>query len=227
MYTYLLLNLFTIVFPLALSFDKNVHFYKKWKYLFPAIFITLIFFVVWDYFFTVAGIWGFNHEYLTGIWIQQLPLEEWLFFITVPYACVFIYESLNFYVKKDLLQPLARIITWPLAILLILIGILNFDQTYTFYNFIFTGSFIIVHWLIFKYHFLGRFYLAYLVHLIPFLLVNGILTYLPIVWYNNEENFGIRIGTIPVEDTVYSLLLLLMNVTIFEYLRNKSKKAQT
>lgn len=225
MYTYLLINVFTILVPLGLSFDKNVQYYKKWKFLFPAILITMIFFIIWDHFFTEAGIWGFNRNYIVGIWILSLPLEEWLFFITVPYACVFIYESLNFYIKKDYLQPFAKIITFPLAGLLIIIAIVFNEQTYTFYNFLFTGVFILLHWFIFKYRFLGRFYLAYLVHLIPFLLVNGVLTQLPVVWYNNEENFGIRIGSIPIEDIIYSLLLLLMNITIFEYLRNKSKKA--
>lgn len=227
MYTYLLINIFTIAIPLALSFDKNVQFYKKWKYLAPAILITLIFFVVWDHFFTTAGIWGFNRDYIIGWWVFGLPIEEWLFFITVPYACIFIYESLNFYVKKDILQPFAKFITWPLAIVLIMLALIFISQSYTFYNFLFAGLFLILHWVLYKYQYLGRFYLAYMVHLIPFLIVNSILTSLPVVWYNNEENFGVRIGTIPVEDTIYSLLLLLMNITIFEYLRNKSRKAQT
>lgn len=62
-------------------------------------------------------------------------------------------------------------------------------------------------------------------HLIPFLIVNGILTgsYVdePIVWYNNAENLGIRIGTIPVEDTVYAMLLLMMNITFLERFSSK------
>ncbi|MFM7727525.1 MAG: lycopene cyclase domain-containing protein, partial [Flavobacteriales bacterium] len=68
---------------------------------------------------------------------------------------------------------------------------------------------------------LGRFYRSYLVCLIPFLLVNGLLTSLPVVTYNDLENLGIRIHTIPVEDTQYTLLLLLMNVTLFEHFRSK------
>jgi lycopene cyclase domain-containing protein len=224
MYTYLLLNIFTIVIPLALSFDKKVQFWKKWKFLFPAIFITLIFFIIWDHYFTKAEIWGFNPEYLVGIWILELPLEEWLFFITVPYACVFIYESLNAYLKKDIFQTFARFITLPLAILIIIIAVVFNNQVYTFYNFLFSGLFIILHWLLFRYKYLGKFFQAYLVHLIPFVIVNGVLTSLPVVWYNNSENFSIRIGTIPVEDFIYSLLLLLMNITIYEFLRNKIKK---
>ena len=78
-----------------------------------------------------------------------------------------------------------------------------------------------VHYRLFGTRVLGRFYAAYLVHLIPFLLVNGVLTALPIVWYNNDQNLSLRIGTIPIEDTMYSMLLLLLNITIYEWLKMK------
>ena len=108
---YLYLNIFTILFPLLLSFDRKVTFYKNWPYLWPAIILNAALFIIWDELFTQAGIWGFNEEYLVGIYLFNLPLEEVLFFITVPYACVFIYECLNAYITKDLLQPYAKGIT--------------------------------------------------------------------------------------------------------------------
>jgi lycopene cyclase domain-containing protein len=61
----------------------------------------------------------------------------------------------------------------------------------------------------------------YVVHLLPFFIVNGVLTALPVVWYNNAEIMGPRIGTIPAEDSMYSMLMLLLTVTLYELLRKR------
>jgi lycopene cyclase domain-containing protein len=90
-------------------------------------------------------------------------------------------------------------------------------------TFTLTALFLAIHWFKFKNKFLGRFYVTYVIHLIPFFLVNGILTYLPIVRYNDAENLGIRIFTIPIEDSIYSMLLLLMNISIYEYLMSRNR----
>ena len=67
---------------------------------------------------------------------------------------------------------------------------------------------------------LGALFKVYAVLLIPFFIVNGILTGTgieePIVWYNNDEIIGFRMLTIPVEDTFYGFLLILLNVYFYE-----------
>jgi lycopene cyclase domain-containing protein len=68
---------------------------------------------------------------------------------------------------------------------------------------------------------LANFLVAFALSIIPFSLVNGALTALPIVWYNNAETVGIRLGSIPFEDLWYGMLLIMTNVTIFELLRLK------
>jgi lycopene cyclase domain-containing protein len=80
---------------------------------------------------------------------------------------------------------------------------------------------LLAHGLFLKRKYFSNFLIAYIIHLVPFFIVNGILTALPVVWYNDTENFGVRMGTIPVEDAIYSLLLLLGNVTIYEWLMSR------
>jgi len=138
----------------------------------------------------------------------------------VPFACMFIYEATLYYIKKRPLQSIARPFTFALAMTLLVLGFLNMDLAYTRLTFIATGVFLLFHVLFIKRDYLDRFYVGYLFSLIPFLLVNGVLTGSfiedQIVWYNNEENLGIRIFTIPIEDSVYLLLYLLSITTIYE-----------
>lgn len=224
MYTYLLINVFTILFPLVRSFENKVNFYSKWKFAFAAIAITSVFFVVWDHLFTIWGVWSFNEKYLTGLFLFSLPVEEWLFFITVPFACLFIYEVLRHFFPSDPLKKYSTIITIVFLVVLIAVAILNTDKIYTLVSFSLAALFLAAHWVVYKTRYLGMFYFTYLVHLIPFTIVNGILTYLPIVQYNNIENLNIRIFSIPVEDSIYSFLLLLMNITIYEFFKMKLNK---
>jgi lycopene cyclase domain-containing protein len=132
---YLLLNILTISAPLVLTFVPGLSFYKKVKYVIPGLIITAAFFIVWDVFFTEWGIWGFNPEYLIGIDILNLPLEEWLFFITVPYACIFIYASLEYHLKKDFFKDVYENITLLGAVALIGLAIIFSDRLYTVVTF--------------------------------------------------------------------------------------------
>lgn len=223
MYIYLYLNIFTMAFPLLLSFDKKVAFYRGWYALWPAILVNAVLFIVWDVAFTNGGVWGFNEEYLTGLYLFGLPVEEIMFFITVPYACVFIYDVLKAYVNKDLLQPYAKAIAFFLILILPLVAVFNLGRFYTSITFVLLSVALLLHVKFFGTRYLGRFFMAYLVHLLPFLVVNGVLTYLPVVWYNNTYNLGIRIVSIPVEDTMYSMLMLLITISIYEGIKQRKE----
>ena len=223
-----MVNIFTILIPFIFTFSRDVKFYSKLRYFIPAMLITLSFFIVWDIFYTKWGVWGFNPRYLTGITIVNLPVEEWLFFITVPYASVFSYEALNYHIKKDFLAPYAKYITWVIIAAMLIIALFNLPKIYTSVTFILLAVFLLLHVFLIHAPYLSRFYFAFFILLIPFLIVNGVLTGSfieeQIVWYNNDENLAIRILTIPVEDIFYGLLLLLMNVTFYEKLKAMSKK---
>ena len=225
MHTYLLINLFSISIPFIASFDRRLQFHREWRYFIPGMLITLAFFIAWDVLFTDLGVWGFNPRYLTGINIINLPLEEWLFFIAIPYACVFTYHALNYLVRKDVFGPYARIISWVFVVVLTAVALFNLQRTYTSVTFLLTAAFILVHLVFLKSDYLGRFYFAYLFILIPFFIVNGLLTGSfieeQVVWYDDTRNLGIRLFTIPVEDSIYGMLLIMMNVTFLEEFRKR------
>jgi lycopene cyclase domain-containing protein len=224
-YLYLAIDFFSILFPFIFSFYPKYNFSKKWKYLWLAIVLPALFFIVWDEWFTQMGVWGFNPRYLTGIYFYSLPIEEIFFFICIPYACVFTYEAVNYLITWRMSTKQQDLITDILAGLLFLLGVIFFDQWYTSVTFILASIFLNLHRWVWKSDYLGKFYVAFLFILIPFFIVNGILTGTGIeeqvVWYNDVENLGIRMGTIPVEDTFYGMVLLLMNISLFEYLQKK------
>jgi len=225
-FSYLLINFLTIFFPIVLSFDKRVAFFKSWRFIFPGLLITGLLFLFWDYLFTIYGVWSFNPEYIIGFNILNLPIEEILFFITVPFACIFVYECLNYYVKADLLKRFSSPISYILIAFSGLMVFLYYDRVYSLITFGLLAVVLIVTQFIVKSTIMSRFYLAYLVSLIPFYLVNGLLTSIPIVLYNDAENMAIRVGTIPLEDHFYSLSMLLINILLFEYFRKKGAVAK-
>ena len=224
-YTYFIILAVSVAGPFALSFDKKVGFYKKWKYLGIALVITSIVFLVWDEIFTREKVWGFNDAYLTGIYFGSLPLEEILFFICIPYASIFTYFTLNHAIEKDHLFPHQELISSMLIILLLIAGIYNIDKWYTGVTFVFLALFLAYQMLKLKPRYMGRFYFAFAVLLVPFAIINGILTgsftESGVVWYNDSHTLGMRIGTIPLEDFFYAFLLVLANIAIMELLEER------
>jgi lycopene cyclase domain-containing protein len=115
------------------------------------------------------------------------------------------------------------------AVVFGILGITFYHRAYTASTFIFMAVFIelILFFLPQNKRFnLTAFLVAYAIILIPFLIVNGFLTALPVVLYNNRENLGIRIYTIPIEDVVYGMLLVMMNIVIFEKLESIRRARQ-
>ncbi len=222
---YLLLDGITLFFPLILSFDSKVHYISSWRNVFIASSVIAIPFLLWDVFFTANGIWGFNQDYLVGISIAGLPIEEILFFWVVPFSCVFIYECTKYYFRNSDWGMLNKSIQIIMVLYVLLLVIVHDSGWYTL-SIVITTSLIIALW---KWKwplpFLG---IAFLLSLLPFLVVNGILTgsflEAPIVWYNDAHNAGVRIFTIPAEDIAYSFSLIAGNILLLEVLNTRSSK---
>ncbi|MEQ8324354.1 MAG: lycopene cyclase domain-containing protein [Vicingaceae bacterium] len=219
-YLYFYLMLFTMAYPLAQSFEHRLTYYKNWTRLFMGIAAMMLLFIPWDIYFTHQGVWWFNDKYISGIKFLLLPLEEWLFFILVPFACIFIYEVLEYFFKKDVLKSLARPAFLVMGIGLGIGSLIYSDRQYTFVTFALTAVALLIAFIL-NPSWKGRFLLMYLVCWLPFLLVNGALTgsftFEAVVNYNPSEIIGLRIFTIPVEDSIYNMLMLIMVTAIYKF----------
>ena len=185
----------------------------------------MLLFIPWDICFTHWSIWDFNSDYICGIKVFLLPIEEWIFFIVVPFSCVFIHEVLNYFFNKNLESSSYSKISFFLAIVLALLSILYSDKLYTLVCFSLTSLSLFILSL-YNPVWIGSFFRTFLVSLIPFLLVNGFLTgsftEQPIVRYSSNHIIGFRIINIPVEDSMYCLLMLLIVIATYEKKLNQN-----
>ena len=217
-FTYLLIDLFTILGPLLLSFQPN-SFYKYWRSFFSAAIISAMVFIPWDIYFTHLKVWGFNPAYTSGFYLFNLPIEEVLFFFCIPYSCVFSYCNISAVIKKSLPEKSVKLFTLFLVGFCIVLVMVFHTQLYTAYTFTLLAGLLAAAQFIFKVNWLDKFYITYAILLLPFLIVNGLLTgtglHQPIVWYDDTEIMGLRILSIPVEDIFYGMDLILLNVLLF------------
>jgi lycopene cyclase domain-containing protein len=240
-YAYLLVDLFCLSGPFFLSFHKSVAFYKNFKPLAAGILLMSAVYLPWDILFTHWGIWNFNPKYTMQSRWFLLPIEEWLFFVAVPFACVFTFECLRYFKKTAPSKRFTQITSFSLlAISTVLSVFAAFEELwYTFSATLLCSAMLLFH-IQRRSEFLGYFLFAWFILLIPFYMSNGILTGLhfyeydlvntsqveiteAIVRYNNQFNLGIRIWSVPIEDFFYGLAMILLALTPYEYFRLKWK----
>lgn len=225
---YILLIIITIIFPFLLSFEKKIHFYKQFKALFSAIALIGGFFILWDIWFTNMGIWGFNEEHLLGLHLINLPIEEVLFFIVVPYACLFLHNTFSAYWPIKSNSETSKYLTYFWIAISLVLAIVHYNQYYTVSATLLsaiTGLFLIRK----DQKYISNVWRSFLIVLVPFLIINGALTGAftenPVVWYNDFHNMGIRIITIPLDDLFYNFTLIIGIILLRDYFQTKFNKS--
>lgn len=86
--------------PFILSFWRPLKFYNNIKALFLSISFILVIFGTWDIFATYRGHWYFNPKGVGDFRIINLPLEEVLFFVVIPFCCIFTWEALKYLQRR-------------------------------------------------------------------------------------------------------------------------------
>lgn len=211
---YILFNVVVFFGPLILSFVPFI-FSKRLtlKEIIVAIPIPAFIFIIWD--FLVTGyFWNFNSQYILGYNIGGVPVEELLFFFTVPYSCLFLWKNWKDFIKNDVNIPI------HLYTLLTMCGLalLFFNLPYTVTVCIVFILIILLDTFLKTYIFNSRRF-QYFIGVIILLtfISNGYLTARPIVTYNQNLKTNIMITTIPVEDFLYGIALIAFVVILYEH----------
>jgi lycopene cyclase domain-containing protein len=225
-YTYLLILFFTVIICFIASFDKRLGFNKHFVAFIKAAIIVGIPFILWDVWFTANGVWWFNFDYTCGIIIAGLPIEEWLFFVCIPFSCLFTYFCIDKFFTLTWTEGFNNIIVFVSIIVCSLIALLHPYKYYTFVTAIVAFlTLLYLHFFV-RAPWISKASLVYCVLMLGFFPVNGILTGTglesPIVNYNPNEFLGIRMLTIPIEDAVYGYSQFLLVVYFFKIFQKKN-----
>lgn len=230
-YTYSLILFFTVIICFIASFDRRILFNRYFGAFTKSAILVAIPFVSWDVWFTAKGVWWFNTDYTLGIVIAGLPLEEWLFFICIPFSCVFTYFCFDKFFKLEWLSGFNNLIVFVSVIVCSLIALLHYDKVYTLVTAIATITTLIYLHFIARADWIGKASLVFTILILGFFPVNGVLTgtglETPIVNYNPGDFLGIRILTIPIEDAAYGytqFLLVLYFFKQFKHTHDENKK---
>lgn len=215
MKTYLFLIVIIAAVPVLLTFAPRVSYFKKLLPLLFSIVIISGLFIVWDIIATARGDWAFNDLHVYGVRLYGLPLEEILFFIVVPYSCIFLYETFLTYIKDKHIWY-NKFFYIAMSLILFVIALVYFKKTYTMTVLLITSLVCIMAVFCFREMFGSFIYWMYMgVCIILFFIFNYILTSLPVVTYNPQAIIGVRVTTIPVEDFFYNYSLLSLYLALY------------
>ena len=228
---YLILDILILIFPLLFSFKWVFPFYKNYKPLFASILIVGGVFILWDILVTARGDWWFNHEYLVdfGFSIGGIPIEEALFFIVVPYSCIFIYENLQYFFEdKEIFFE--KWIYYVISTFLFIGAIIFYHQEYTVLALLSVSVFFVIAATWFPDLLQSRnFWVYILISFGAFIIFNYLLTSIPVVLYNPEAIWGGTVNqvwygrfiTIPFEDFFYNFSMLSFYLLVYRFFKNR------
>jgi lycopene cyclase domain-containing protein len=212
---YLIINILIFVPVLVLSFKTDVKPHKHPIALLAAYLLVSFPFILWDIWATSQGHWGFNSDYLLGPKLFGIPMEEWLFFITVPFAMIYVWG-----VVKKFINDKPSALAWPFLGLGIVGGLSvwmlfnHWENGYT-RTVALVSLLTVVLLLVSRITYTARFWTFQVILLALFLIFNTILTSIPIVTYGTDAIIGFKMGTIPIEDFLFSFALVNLFLLVF------------
>ena len=216
-FTYYIFNIIVFLPVLILSFMTDVKPHRHIRGLFAGYLLVSVPFMIWDVWATSAGHWGFNSEYVTGPYIFNVPLEEYLFFLTVPFALVYVWGVVKKHVTdKALAGILPLLVFGAVAAISIWTLVAYWENGYTRSAMI-AALIATVAAATSRLAYTKRFWTFQVILLGLFMIFNSILTMLPIITYGQDAIIGLNVGTIPVEDFFFNFAFATLFLLVYMY----------
>jgi len=206
---YSIIALAVLAGPLALSFDDKIHFVTHWPAAGLALLLTGVLYLFWDSLVVLRGDWAFNPTFTGEFRLFRLPVGEILFFVTVPYACLFLFEVIRGYFPTVVLFEVLPTSLYAGALVFVVAAWLFRRHGYTLLALasvtLFLSTLALTSPALAG---TSTFWIWFGLCFVAFAVVNGLYTALPTIFYNPKAVWGLRIGTIPLEDFFYNLSYL-------------------
>jgi lycopene cyclase domain-containing protein len=203
-YYYLIFIAIILLPVLLLSFKTDVKPHRHLRGLLAGYLFVSLPFMVWDVWATARGHWAFNPEFILGPELFGVPLEEYLFFLAVPFALIYTWGVIKKYVGDIGIPAIMPLIVMGAAAAFTIWSLVYYwDNGYTR-----TVAIVLLLTILLlvgsRLAYTLRFWTFQLVLLGLFLVFNSILTMLPIVTYDPNAIIGFKFGDIPIEDFMFN-----------------------
>ncbi|QJR20753.1 lycopene cyclase [Brevinematales bacterium NS] len=215
-HTYTLISLGIFAGPFLLSFHPLAFFIQYLPAVFASVVIVGGLYIVWDMLAVKWGHWRFNNEYVGEVRWFGLPPGEWLFFVVVPYACLFVYEvsRVLFPVTEDIPS-----LWWIQLVLGFLFMVLAWVWRKQGYTLLAMGS-VAFFWFLSAFFSPGiitssTFWIFMGFSMVAFVIFDGLYVNLPTIFYNDTAIWGMKILRIPLEDFLYNFSLLGLALVVY------------
>lgn len=224
-YEYLLFNVIIIACPFLVTFFLPRYKLPHIKKTLLSMPLPIVVFVVWDLYVT-GYFWTFNPHYITGVQFVHIPVEEFLFFLTTSYTCLFVWIAM-----KDHMTSITLHNRTYLYILVpdILILSMTFIQ-HLWYSVLVSAGLLLtlcMDRLLKTYVYTRTLTYKFIAVIICFTaLFNYYLTARPVVLYNRSVKTNIFIGPIPIEDFVYGVVFIISVIILYEHAVKSSSAYQ-
>jgi hypothetical protein len=167
----------------------------------------------------LMGVLSFDYHLTTNIIFRTLPIEQYLLHFGFCFFALTLYQFLNSRFPDNTLQKFSLAASNLILGLCVAFLFFAYDKWYTILAFSLLLITIFLIEYLGKLRFMFRAYRLYLIMLIPFYLVYGILVFYKVIIFNGSELAGLYMFKVPVETSVVFLVSLLIPIYMLEFFK--------